>query len=457
MKITVLNGSPKGNESVTMQYVHFIQKKFPEHELKILNISQKIKLIERDEKAFQEIIDEIKSSDGVLWAFPVYILLVPSQFKRFIELIWERGMEEVFKNKYTAALSTSKRVFDHTAHNYMNAICDDLNMRYVDFLSADMDDLLKKEERKKLILFAECFFEAIENNYRTLKKYKPLTYNKFEYISGSVEKKVDIGQSKIIIITDSEDKETNLGRMVERFKQSFAGEAEVFNLHDLDIKGGCLGCIQCWYDNKCVYQDDYNTFYQTKVTPADIVVFAGSIKDRYLSAKHKQNFDRWFINHHKPTLCGKQLGYLISGPAKQIHYLMDIFEANTEHGQNNAVGCITDECEDSDEIDSQLQVLAERLVRLAEKKYVRSSTYLGLGSTKIIRDKTWGFSRFIFQDDHRYFKENGLYDFPQKDYKWRFRNMIMIPLTKLPGFRKECNRRIKQEMIKPHQKIIATQ
>jgi len=39
MKITVLNGSPKGNLSVTMQYVSFIQKKFPHHELKILNIA----------------------------------------------------------------------------------------------------------------------------------------------------------------------------------------------------------------------------------------------------------------------------------------------------------------------------------------------------------------------------------------------------------------------------------
>ena len=60
MKIAVLNGSPKGNISVTMQYVHFIQKKFPQHELKIFNISQEIRKIERDEKAFQGIIDEVR-------------------------------------------------------------------------------------------------------------------------------------------------------------------------------------------------------------------------------------------------------------------------------------------------------------------------------------------------------------------------------------------------------------
>jgi hypothetical protein len=35
MKIVVLNGSPKGEYSVTLQYVHYIQKKFPGHEWKI--------------------------------------------------------------------------------------------------------------------------------------------------------------------------------------------------------------------------------------------------------------------------------------------------------------------------------------------------------------------------------------------------------------------------------------
>jgi NAD(P)H-dependent FMN reductase len=161
MKIIVLNGSPKGSISVTVQYVLFIQKKFPQHELKIINISQEIRKIEKDEKAFQGIIDEVGSSDGVLWAFPLYFQLVPSQYKRFIELIWERGAENALKNKYTAVLSTSIHFYDHSAQNYMNAICDDLDMKYAGSFSADMGDLLKEEERDNLILFAEHFFKAI--------------------------------------------------------------------------------------------------------------------------------------------------------------------------------------------------------------------------------------------------------------------------------------------------------
>ena len=215
MKIIVLNGSPKGKVSVTMQSVYFLQKKFPGHQIKIINISQEIKRIEKNKKVFGEIIEEVKSSDGVLWAFPVYTLLVPSQYKRFIELIWERKVEKAFKGKYTAVFSTSKRVFDHAAHQYMNAICDDLDMRYVDFFSADMEDLLKEGERDRLVQFAGCFFEAIEKNYSTLKKYRPLPLSTFEYVPGEGRKKIDSGGKKIIIITDSVDKKTNLGRMIE--------------------------------------------------------------------------------------------------------------------------------------------------------------------------------------------------------------------------------------------------
>src|SRR4030043_33838 len=129
MQIAVLSGSPKGELSVTLQYVRLIQKKFPQHELKVINVSHDIQKIEKDEKLFGKIIDDIINADGVLWAFPLYFLLVPSQYKRFIELIRERAAQSAFKGKYTAVLSTSIHFYDHTANNYMRAICDDLDMR----------------------------------------------------------------------------------------------------------------------------------------------------------------------------------------------------------------------------------------------------------------------------------------------------------------------------------------
>ena len=458
MKIIVLNGSPKGNISVTMQYVQFIQKRFPQHELKIINISQKIKKIEKDGKAFQEIIDQVRSSDGVLWAFPLYFLLVPSQYKRFIELISEKKAKDAFKNRYTAVLTTSIHVFDHAAHNYMNAICDDLDMKYAGSFSADMDDLLKERERERLILFAENFFEAIENNIPTSKAYMPVTYKKFDYIPGNVEDKIDVGNKKIIILTDSEDNQTNLGKMILRFKKSLSDEVEVINLNDMDIKGGCLACIKCGLDNICAYQDkdEYNEVYNTKVKTADVLVFAGTIKDRYLSSRWKMFFDRSFFNGHVPSLSGKQIGFIISGPLSQIPNLRQILQGYCEWQQDNLVDFITDEYEDSAEIDALLESFAKSLIRFADKNYIKPPTFLAVGFSRIIRDDIWGRFRFIFQADHRFLKKHGMYDFPQKNLKTRIKNWIMIFLTKIPAFRKEFTKRINTEVIKPYQKILET-
>lgn len=53
---------------------------------------------ERDLEAFQEIMDEVRSADGVLWSFGLWVPCVPAQYMRFIKLISERGMEDAFEN-----------------------------------------------------------------------------------------------------------------------------------------------------------------------------------------------------------------------------------------------------------------------------------------------------------------------------------------------------------------------
>ena len=456
MKIVVLNGSPKGNMSVTLQYVLFLRKKFPQHELKVFNIAQEFRKIETEQKAFQEIIESVKSADGVLWAFPLYILLVHSNYKRFIELIRERGVESAFKGKYTAALSTSIHFFDHTAHNYINAICDDLDMRYVGSFSADMYDLLKEKEQVKLTLFARHFFEAIENRVPTSKNFMPVVHKKFGYAPGKVGNKIDVGSKKVLILTDSTDSGTNLGRMVQRFRDSFSSEVELVNLNDVNIKGGCLGCIQCGYDNTCAYQgkDGYIDFFNTKVKPADVLVFAGAIKDRYLSSRWKLYFDRSFFMGHAPKYTGKQMGFIISGPLSQIPNLRQILEAYAEGEGASPVDFVTDEPEDSAEIDALLHSLAERLIRFASEGCMKSSTFLGVGGTKLFRDEIWGRLRPTFQADHRRYRKHGVYDFPQNDYKTRIIGGIFTLLLKLPQFRKEYARRTKSEMVKPLQKIV---
>ncbi len=438
-----------------MQYVKFIQKRFPEHELKIINISSNIKKIERNETYFKEIIEEINNSDGVLWAFPLYVFLVASQYKRFIELITEYNVENVFKNKYTSVLTTSIHFFDHTAHNYMHAICDDLDMKYLGFYSAEMSDLLDESERKKLYTFANNFFEDIKSNAPTEKNYPPLNRRKFSYKPSPISEKIETKNKSIIIISDSLNNDSNLSLMVEGFKNNFTDNVEFYNINDVKINGGCLGCLECGYNNVCVYsgKDDFIEFYN-KLLDFDIIIFAGTIEDRYLSSKWKQFFDRGFYNTHIPVLKGKQIGFIISGPLSQNSNLLEIIEGYIQWQQANLVNILTDEYGDSNDIDLRSHYMAMQVIRSSQSDYVKPLTFLGVGGMKIFRDEIYGRLRFPFQADHKYYQKNGLYDFPQKNRKIRIQNLLMIMLSKIPSIRKDIyQKRIKKEMIKPYENI----
>jgi multimeric flavodoxin WrbA len=438
MKIIILNGSPKGEASITLQYAAYIQKHFPQHEYKIFHISQRIKKIEKEPEAFQEIMNEIRSADGVLWTFGLWVLCVPAQYMRFIELISERGMEDAFKDKYAAVMTTSIHYYDHTAHNYMRAVCEDLGMKYVDSISLDIIDMMKEERRQDITFFAEGFFKAIREQTATSRLFNPLTFSDFEYQPSEPITRIDPGDKKVLVLTDAYDSDTNLGKMIKRFKQSFANQVDVIDLNTVDIRGACLGCMRCGYDYTCAHKDGFVDFYNLQVRTADIIVFAGSVKGRYLSSLWKTFYDRAYFWNHTPSLAGKQLGYIISGPLRQNPNLIQILEASSIARQHaNHVDIITGESGSSEEIDALLQNFAQQLVTFAEKGYVKPQNFLGVGGHKVFRDNIWGRLRPLWQADYKYYKEHRLFDFPQKDHKVNVMTRILFLLTRIPAVRKK--------------------
>jgi len=455
MKIAVLNGSPKGQISVTMQYVHFLQQRFPDTEFKIFDIALKIKKLEKEKKDFQEIIGEIVAADAVLWAFPLYFFLVCSQYKRFIELIFERKETSAFRGKPAASLSTSINFFDHTAHNYINAICDDLEMKYFGPYSAEMNDLHKSRERQRLKTFGDLFIKAIKEGRPSIKNYKPLTAQGTVYEQAKLSP-VETNGKKVLIAVDDINKSSNLRKMVENLQKAFSPAAELVQLKDVDIKGGCLGCMQCGMNNICVYEgkDGFIDFFNRKIKTADILFIAGAIHDRYLSSLWKCFFDRSFFNGHVPTLSHKQIGYIISGPFNQIYNLREIFEAHVGMQHSNLLGFISDDMGSSAEINAALQNVASNAVMYSKFGYIKPQMFYQAAGTKLFRDAVWSKLRIVFQADHRYYKKHGFYNFPQKNYKWRLINNTIMLLTKIPFVRREFVKRTKVEMIKPFGNVL---
>ena len=75
MNILVLNGSPKGKNSITLQTVNYLDK-LSRHTFKILHVGQRIKAYEKD---MSEAIEAILAAYLIIFAYPVYTFIAPSQ------------------------------------------------------------------------------------------------------------------------------------------------------------------------------------------------------------------------------------------------------------------------------------------------------------------------------------------------------------------------------------------
>lgn len=455
MKIAVLNGSPKGMTSVTMQYVLFLEKKFPQHEFGILHVCQDAKTLEEDPDAFEKTIGAIQGADAVLWATPVYVLLVPGPYKRFIELVFERSAQAAFAGKHAAALTTSVRFFDHTALGYLGAVCDDLDMRFLGGYTAEMFDLVKEPERKRLLFFWQSFLQAAETGQPAQRRHAPVAPGQFAYTPGPAPARMPAAGRKIVLVTDAQERDANLRRMADRFCKCFADPVEVVNLHEIKMLGGCLGCIRCSFDSVCVYRhaDGVYEAYR-KLMAADIVVEAAVIKDRFLSARWKTFWDRGFFNNHVPILAGKQIAYLISGPLAQLPHLRDVLETPAGLGQANLAGIVTDECDDSRDLDRLIDGLARRLVACDEAGHIGPMTFLGKGGRKVLRDEIWASLRSVFPLDHQYYKRHGLYDFPRRGLKTRVNDAVFGLMLKIPSFRRGFQDKMREGMIRPLVEVV---
>ena len=163
MNILILNGSPKGENSVTLQTVRYLRELFPGHTYRELHVSQKIRSIEKDFSAAEELLS---AADLLVFCYPVYTFLVPAQLHRFIELIKESGVD--LRGKYATQISTSKHFYDTTAHAFIRQNCEDMRLRVIPGLSADMEDLLKEKGQKEAEdFFRHALWEAGDASVRT--------------------------------------------------------------------------------------------------------------------------------------------------------------------------------------------------------------------------------------------------------------------------------------------------
>ena len=408
MNILVLNGSPKGDYSVTLQTILYLQEKFPECSFDILHVGQKIKAFEKD---FSQAKEQIEKADALLFSYPVYTFIAPCQLHRFIELMKEHRVDVA--GKFATQLTTSKHFYDVTAHRYVMENCQDMGMKFVRGLSADMEDLLEEKGQKDAERFLKHFLWCSKQDiYEPVPVYgeaAPLVETTVPAAVSNESNFADDTRKGIVIVTDCTSDDTALQAMIDRFRAVVDYPTRLVNLREYPFRGGCLGCFNCAVSGKCVYVDGFDDYLRNEIQSGDSIVYAFTIKDHSMGALFKMYDDRQFCNGHRTVTMGMPIGYLVNGHYGQEENLRMILEGRAEVGSNFLAGVATNETNADKAIDD----MAANLKYALKEKHTQPQNFLGVGGMKIFRDLIY-LMQGMMKADHRFYKAHGQYDFPQK-------------------------------------------
>ncbi len=444
MNIVVLNGSPAGKDSVTLYTLLYIQKHFPEHNYEILHVGQQIRKMEQAPEAWKP---ALQNADLIVFCYPVYTFLAPAQLHRFIGLIKESGL--ALRGKYATQISTSKHFYDVTAHQFIQDNCVDLGLRYVRGLSADMDDLLHAQGRQEALAFFRRVLWDIERGHGEPVVRPPLPEGPAP-ADPAAEKLDAPGPKRIVIVSDFTHSEAGrLQAMCARLKSRLPCETEIVNIQDFPFAGGCLGCFHCAADGQCVYRDGFDAFLRERIQSADGLVYAYTIVDHSMGYRFKLFDDRQFCNGHRTVTMGKPVGYLVDGPLDGEHNLRTLMEARAQVGGNALAGIATNQRDPDREIDQ----LAETLCYAVAERYQPPRNFYGVGGLKIFRDLIWQMQG-LMRADHRFYKQHGFYDFPQKKRGTMLAMYLVGGMMNRPGLRKKLGGNISRGMILRYRQVL---
>ena len=442
MRIFVINGSPKGEYSITLQTVRYLEQQFPAHTFDVLHAGQKIKALEKD---FSQVSDAVKQCDLLLFSYPVYTFLAPSQLHRFFELLQQSGIS--LAGKYAAQLTTSKHFYDITAHRYVLDMCQQLGLKYIGGLSADMDDLLTEKGQTQARDFLNYLDWSVQQD-----SYVPFPAPRPAFAPVAATALPEDNSAKsgdIVIVTDAAEEDANLQTMIARFRAKCPRKTRVVNIRDYPLQGGCLGCFRCAVSGKCIYTDGFDAFLREQIQTAEATVYAFVIKDHSMGARFKMYDDRQFCNGHRTVTMGAPVGYLVSGPLSQEENLRTVIEARANVGGNFLAGVATDE----QEPDRQIDLLAHKLEYALAHRYQPPQTFWGVGGMKVFRDLIW-LMQGMMRADHKFYKAHGQYDFPQKQWPTMLKMYAVGALLSNPKVLAKMGNKMNEGMLMPYKKVL---
>jgi multimeric flavodoxin WrbA len=432
--------------------MRYLELLYPENTFEVLHVGQKIRSLEKD---FSEAKASIEKADVLLFSYPVYTFIAPYQLHRFIELMKEHHIDVA--GKIATQITTSKHFYDVTAHRYVQDNCQEMGMKYIRGLSADMEDLPTEKGQAEAKKFWEHFLWCTENEIfepcylkNTTPVHKSVTVPATS--DGSLDSTASLDNKKpgdVVIVADTTPENAQLNAMIARFQNKLGVKSRIVNIQEYPFKGGCIGCFNCAVDGTCIYKDGFDSFLRDNIQKADAIIYAFSIKDHCMGSRFKMYDDRQFCNGHRTVTMGVPVGYLICGNYSEEQNLQMILEGRAQVGGNILTGIATDEFAPDETIDAMVASLEYAL----KHKNTQPQNFYGVGGMKIFRDLIYQMQGMM-RADYKFFKKHGQLDFPQKK-KGTILGMYLVgAMLANKSLKSKMGNKMNEGMLMPYAKVL---
>ncbi len=438
MQICIVNGSPRGKYSTTLQTALYLQKRYPEHEFSFVNAGAGIRALEKD---MSGAIAQMAEADLTIFCYPVYTFIAPSQLHRFIAALKKENAP--LAGKYVTQITTSKHFYDTTAQRYVEDNCHDMGMCVIHGLCADMEDLLSENGRRDAESFFEYVLWCVQNG--VCEPQPKSTACEIDPYAAELPTAPKKDGFDTVIVADIRENDADLRAMIADFQAAYPYSTRIVNLAVYPFAGGCLGCFHCAGEGKCIYKDGFDTFLRENIQKASAVVYALTIRDHSMGAIFKTYDDRQFCNGHRTVTEGIPFGYIVRGDYASETNLQTIIEARCEVGHNFLAGVGTDA--------QSISAMSARLGYALEHGYAQPRNFYGVGGMKIFRDLIW-MMRGLMKADHDFYKAHGIYDFPQKQRGKMLKMKLVGALMRNPKISAKIGSKMNEGMIAPYVKVI---
>lgn len=265
MKICVLSCSPKGDTSLTLQTIRFLEKFYPEDTFKTH--------MTFTASCPQDVIDDAADSDLIMILSSIFHLNVHAQMISMLDVL-ASGLKEKLGDDYKKLnftyLTTSNFLYEIGAHRYVESWARTQKLTFRRALSLKDDSVLTEVGREELYRWFQYTKDTIE-----------LSRN------GGIPKATEV--RKVSIINDGLNQERT--DLIKNLFQERNCEVKVFNLNDYKIRP-CTACFACYSNRVCHIKDDFEGLVDEAGTGADLIVNVGTLKCGMLSQQYKFFTDR---------------------------------------------------------------------------------------------------------------------------------------------------------------------